>query len=148
MIRTVAQWLAVANWHGAALLSMIYVSDLVRWFDRRRPQGVGKPHAYYFAHPSPASWDEFGNVAARIMRRRLRILAIPPAIAHGIGFASSVGDAWQTWDPVPRQIYRSLLPGVGLRLAPGPQRTGFSRVYKSGRWFAAHAQLVPREQVG
>ena len=93
MLRTVSRgWMAQI---GAAprRFSHIYVGDLVDGIiaaaDCTNPSAVG--HVFYLANAAPVSWDEFGGLAARLMRRKLRTVAIPEKAAYVLGLCAEWG---------------------------------------------------------
>jgi nucleoside-diphosphate-sugar epimerase len=43
---------------------------------------------FYLANDTPVSWEEFGNVAARLMGREVRTLAIPEKAAYVLGWCA------------------------------------------------------------
>ena len=90
VIRTVARgWMAQI---GAAprRFSHVYVGDLVDGLiavaDRANAGAGGQ--VFYLANSAPVSWDEFGNVAARLMGRKVRTLAIPENAAYVLGLCA------------------------------------------------------------
>jgi len=90
MLRTVARgWMAQI---GAAprRFSHIYVGDLVDGMIAAAycaSAGAGG-RIFYLAHAAPASWDEFGSVAARLMGRKLRTVTIPEKAAYVLGLCA------------------------------------------------------------
>jgi nucleoside-diphosphate-sugar epimerase len=90
VIRTVARgWMAQI---GTALrgFSHVYVGDLVDGLiaaaDRASAGAGGQ--VFYLANSAPVSWDEFGNVAARLMGRKVRTVAIPESAAYVLGLCA------------------------------------------------------------
>ncbi len=91
MIRAVAGGWMLQIGGVRRYFSLVYVGDLVDGLiaaaDR---EGVGG-RTFYVAHSAPASWDEFGNTAARLMGRSTRaprVLAIPPKAAYAVGWCA------------------------------------------------------------
>ena len=62
--------------------------------ENMRYQGTGpkfRKHGgrvFYLANSTPVSWEEFGNVAARLMGRELRTFAIPEKAAYVLGLCA------------------------------------------------------------
>ena len=90
VLRTVARgWMAKI---GAAprRFSHIYVGDLVGGLiaaaDCVSADAGGQ--VFYLANAAPVSWDEFGSVAARLMGRKLRTVAIPEKAAYVLGLCA------------------------------------------------------------
>lgn len=90
MLRTVSRgWMAQI---GAAprRFSHIYVGDLVDGLilaaDGLNPGAAGQ--VFYLASPTPVSWQEFGNLAARLMGREMRTLTIPEKAAYVLGLSA------------------------------------------------------------
>lgn len=93
MLRTVARgWMAKI---GAAprRFSYIYVGDLVGGLiavaDCASAGAGGQ--VFYLANAAPVSWDEFGNLAARLMGCKLRTVAIPEKAAYVLGLCAEWG---------------------------------------------------------
>jgi dihydroflavonol-4-reductase len=90
MLRTIARgWMARIG-TVPRRFSHIYVGDLVDglivasdYVDSSAGGGV-----FYMAHATPVSWDEFGNVAARLMGRDLHTVAIPDKAAYVLGMCA------------------------------------------------------------
>ena len=70
---------------GERWFQAIYVKDLADGLlaAARTPQAGGR--AYFLAHAKAVSWSELSSVAARIMRKRTRILRIPSPLAYAVG---------------------------------------------------------------
>jgi len=91
MLRTVARgWMAKI---GAAprRFSHIYVGDLVDGLIAAADCAGAGGQVFYLANAAPVSWDEFGSVAARLMGRKLRTVAIPEKAAYGLGLCAEWG---------------------------------------------------------
>jgi len=103
MLRTVARgWMAQIG-VAPRRFSHIYVGDLVDGLiAAAEREGVGG-RIYYVAHPRPASWDEFGNTAARLMGRHARTLAIPEKAAYALGWCA---ERWAGWSGKPGILSR------------------------------------------
>jgi nucleoside-diphosphate-sugar epimerase len=70
--------------------SHIYVGDLVDGLIVAAgciaPSAGGQ--VFYLAHATPVTWGEFGNVAARLMGRTVRTVAIPEKAAYILGMCA------------------------------------------------------------
>jgi nucleoside-diphosphate-sugar epimerase len=99
MLRTVSRgWMARI---GAAprRFSHIYVGDLVDGLitagDSRSVAGdytrTAGGEVFYLAYAAPASWEEFGDLAARLMGRDLRTVTIPEKAAYVIALCAEWG---------------------------------------------------------
>jgi len=71
--------------------SLVYVEDLVEGLIAAADCESLGGRTYYVAHPAPASWDEFGNTAARLMGRPVRRIAIPERVAYAMGWCAEMG---------------------------------------------------------
>jgi len=90
VIRTVARgWMAQIG-TSPRRFSHVYVGDLVDGIiaaaDCANAGAGGR--TFYLASSAPVSWEEFGNVAARLMGRNLRTVAIPEKAAYVLGFCA------------------------------------------------------------
>jgi nucleoside-diphosphate-sugar epimerase len=76
---------------GQHWFSFIYVNDFAEALlaCAANPQAAGK--TYFVAHPKPVAWSQLAATAAAIMRRRIRTLRLPPAMAR---VAGACADAW------------------------------------------------------
>jgi dihydroflavonol-4-reductase len=73
---------AIRGWmvrigRGESYFSFIYVADLVDGLILAAERGQSAGKAYFLANPEPASWSEFGAIAAAITRKGLRTLTLP-----------------------------------------------------------------------
>ena len=75
---------------GERWFSMIYVDDLVDGLlaAARTPQAAGG--VYFLSHPKPLNWNSLGEEAARLMRRRLRVLRVPVPVAYTVGWFAEI----------------------------------------------------------
>ncbi len=88
MIRTVARGWMLQIGSERRYFSLVFVGDLVDGLIAAAERdGVGG-RTYYMAHREPASWEEFGNTAARLMGRRARAMAIPEKAAYMVGWCA------------------------------------------------------------
>jgi nucleoside-diphosphate-sugar epimerase len=85
MFRSINKGFVLKISGGERWFQAIYVKDLVEGLLAAAcaPQAVGR--AYFLAHAKAVSWSELSAVAARIMRRRARVLQIPSPLAYAIG---------------------------------------------------------------
>ena len=76
--------------------SAIYVEDLVEGLiTAAGSTGLhqingARGRAYFLAHAKPVSWSQFVAAAAHIMNRSPRVLEVPAAIAHVIGWGAEI----------------------------------------------------------
>ena len=90
VIRAVARgWMAQIG-PTPRRFSHIYVGDLVDGLivsaDHIGSSAGGQ--VFYLANAAPVSWDEFGKVAARLMGRDVRTVAIPQNVAYVLGLCA------------------------------------------------------------
>lgn len=85
IFRGVSRGLMLRIGRAESLFSFIYVKDLAEALAAaiESPRAGGK--IYFAANPDPATWTEFGAMAAGIMGRRVRNIAISPAAALVVG---------------------------------------------------------------
>ena len=76
---------------GEHWFSFIYVRDLVEALLACAASAQAAGKTYFVAHPNPVSWSQLTAAAASVMRRRVRVLRLPPVIARTVG---SCGDLW------------------------------------------------------
>ena len=76
---------------GERWFQAIYVKNLADGLlaAARTPQAGGR--AYFLAHKKAVSWSELSSLAARIMRKRTRVLRIPLSLAYAVGGLAEVG---------------------------------------------------------
>ncbi len=72
-------------------MSAIYVKDLVDGLlaAAYTPRAAGR--TYFLAHPKPVGWSQLGTLAAGLMGRQPRIVAVPKGVAWTVGLC---GEAW------------------------------------------------------
>jgi nucleoside-diphosphate-sugar epimerase len=149
MLRTVAQgWMAQIG-RAPRRFSHIYVGDLVDGLIAAADRAGAGGKIYYVADATPVSWDEFGNVAARLMGRKLRTIAIPEKAAYALGLCA---ESWARLSGRPGILSRDKVreaccagwvcdPGracreLGFRASTGLEQ-GLSRTldwYKEAGW--------------
>ena len=90
MIRTVScGWMAQIG-TAPRRFSYVYVGDLVDGLIAAADcasAGAGG-EVFYIANAAPVTWGEFGGVAARLMDRKLRTVAIPEKAAYVLGLCA------------------------------------------------------------
>ena len=62
--------------------SHVYVGDLVDGLIAATHHAGAGGRIFYLANAQPVSWEEFGSVAARLMGRKMRTVAIPEKAAY------------------------------------------------------------------
>lgn len=103
MIRGLARGWMLQIGRVRRYFSMIYVTDLVEGLIAAADREGVAGRVFYLAHSSPASWDEFGNTAARLMGRRVRTLMIPESAAYALGWCA---EAWTRFSGTPGILSR------------------------------------------
>jgi len=88
MMRTVARGWMVKIGAAPRRFSHIYVGDLVDGLIAAADHAGAGGQIFYLADAAPVSWDEFGRVAARLMSRKLRTVAIPEKVAYMLGLCA------------------------------------------------------------
>jgi|SRR5580658_819976 dihydroflavonol-4-reductase len=88
ILRTVARgWMAQIG-TAPRRFSYIYVGDLVDGLIAAADCPSAGGQVFYLANSAPVSWDEFGKVAARLMGRQVRTVAIPEKAAYSLGLCA------------------------------------------------------------
>jgi len=85
VIRAVARGWMVRIGSAERRFSLIYAGDLADGLIAAADRDGAGGKIYYLTHPSPASWEEFGAMAARLMGRPARTMTIPEPAAHALG---------------------------------------------------------------
>jgi nucleoside-diphosphate-sugar epimerase len=75
---------------GERCFSAIYVKDLVEGLIAASESSCAAGRSYFLTHAEPASWTQLGAVAGRIMGRDPRVLRVPLAVAHAVGYSAEV----------------------------------------------------------
>jgi nucleoside-diphosphate-sugar epimerase len=85
IFRSISRGLVLEISGGERWFQAIYVKDLADGLlaAARTPQAGGR--AYFLAHAKAVSWSELSSAAARIMRKRTRVLRIPAPLAYAAG---------------------------------------------------------------
>ena len=103
MLRTVAGgWMAKIG-RAQRRFSHIYVGDLVDGLIAAAGCATGGGRVFYLADAAPVTWDEFGNVAARLMGRQLHVVSIPEGSAYVLGLCAEL---WSTLSGKPGILSR------------------------------------------
>lgn len=90
LLKSISKGLVLQIAGGERWFSAIYVRDLVDGLIAAAASAAASGRAYFLAYAKPASWSQFGAVAARIMSRVPRVLQVPPAIAHAAGWSAEI----------------------------------------------------------
>ncbi len=85
MFRSISRGLVLEISGGERWFQAIYVKDLADGLLAAActPQAGGR--AYFLAHTKAVSWSELSSAAARVMRKRTRVLRIPSPLAYALG---------------------------------------------------------------
>ena len=88
---------------GERWFQAIYVKDLANGLlaAASTPQAGGR--AYFLAHAKANTWSELSSAAARIMRKRTRVLRVPSPLAYTVG---CVAEVWSRFTGKPGIISR------------------------------------------
>jgi len=85
LLRSISKGIVVKIAGTERRFSCIYVDDLVEGLLLAAECRATAGHAYFLAHPKPATWTEFEAAAAGIMHRHPRVLRLPARAAYAIG---------------------------------------------------------------
>ena len=88
---------------GERWFQAIYVKDLADGLLAAADTPEAGGRAYFLAHAKAATWDELSSTAARIMRKRTRVLRIPAPLAYAVG---GVAEVWSRLTGKPGIISR------------------------------------------
>jgi nucleoside-diphosphate-sugar epimerase len=90
MFKSIGRGIVLEIRGGERWFQAIYVKDLAEGLlaAAHTPQAGGR--AYFLAHAKAVSWSELGAAAARIMRKRTRVLKIPAPLAYAVGGLAEV----------------------------------------------------------
>lgn len=75
--------------------SFLYVKDLADALLAAACSSRAPGRTYFVANPEPVSWTEFAATAAGILGRRVRTLAVPPAVAYAVGWCAEIASWWR-----------------------------------------------------
>ena len=97
LFKSVSRGMLVEIGGGERWAQAIYVKDLVDGIlaAARSPKASGR--AYFLAHAKAISWTGLGSVAAKIMRKRPRVVRVP------VGLASAIGGLAEGWSGLTRK---------------------------------------------
>jgi nucleoside-diphosphate-sugar epimerase len=73
-----------------SLVSLIYVKDLADALVAAASSFRAPGETFFAANPEPVSWTEFGAIAASLMGRKVRTVAIPAGMAYALGWCAEV----------------------------------------------------------
>ena len=88
---------------GERWFSAIYVRDLVDGILAALRSPAARGRSYFLTHPEPVSWSALASAAAAIMNRRPKVVRLPVALAHAVGWCA------EAWSRVTRE------PGIVSR---------------------------------
>jgi nucleoside-diphosphate-sugar epimerase len=85
MFKSISRGFVLEIAGGERWFQAIYVKDLADGLRAaaRAPKANG--HGYFLARAKALSWSEFNSTAARIMRRKARVLRVPAPLAYAVG---------------------------------------------------------------
>jgi nucleoside-diphosphate-sugar epimerase len=75
--------------------SFLYVKDLADALLATACSSRAPGRTYFLADPEPVSWTEFAAAAAAILGRKVRTLAVPPALAYAAGWCAEIASRWR-----------------------------------------------------
>jgi nucleoside-diphosphate-sugar epimerase len=103
MFKSIARGFVLEISGGERWFQAIYVKDLAEGLlaAASAPEAGGR--AYFLAHAKAVSWSELSSTAARIMRKRTRVLRIPAPLAYAVG---GVAEVWSRFTGKPGIISR------------------------------------------
>ena len=90
LLKSISKGLVLQIAGGERWFSAIYVKDLVEGLIAASESSRAAGRSYFLAHSKPASWTQLGAVAGRIMGRNPRVLRVPVAVAHAVGYSAEV----------------------------------------------------------
>jgi nucleoside-diphosphate-sugar epimerase len=90
ILKAVARGLVLEIAGGDHWFSAIYVEDLVDGLMAAARVTKAAGRSYFLANRKPATWQELGATAARIMGCRPRTLRVPVGAANGVAFFSEM----------------------------------------------------------
>jgi nucleoside-diphosphate-sugar epimerase len=103
ILKTVAKGWSIEMAGGERWFSAIYVGDLAAGLVRLAATQAGAGQAYYMAHERPVSWSGLAACAASLMRVKLHVLRIPPAVGLAVG---ACAEAWARMTGKPSIVSR------------------------------------------
>jgi len=103
VLKSVAKGWSIEMAGGERWFSAIYVGDLASGLADLAMSQAGAGRAYYLAHEQPVSWGGLAACAARLMRVKLHVLRIPPALALAVGAGA---EAWARMTGKPSIVSR------------------------------------------
>jgi len=90
VLKSINQGMVIEIAGGERWFSAIYAPDLADGIiaAAREPRAAGR--TYFLAERAIVSWSDLIGIAARIMGRTPRIVRVPPAAAHAIGYCAEL----------------------------------------------------------
>jgi nucleoside-diphosphate-sugar epimerase len=85
MFRSISRGFVLEISGGERWFQAIYVKDLAEGLLAAACTPEASGRAYFLAHAKAVSWSELSSAAARIMRKRTRVLRIPSPLAYAVG---------------------------------------------------------------
>jgi dihydroflavonol-4-reductase len=90
LLKSISRGLVLQISGGERWFSAIYVKDLVEGLITACGSSRAAGRCYFLTHSKPASWTQLGAIAGRIMGRNPRVLRVPVAVAHAVGYGAEV----------------------------------------------------------
>lgn len=90
VFRSVSRGLMVRIGRAESLFSFVYVKDLAEALAAAAESPCAGGRTYFAANPDPVTWTHFGAMAAGIMGRRVRDIALSPDAALAAGWLAEV----------------------------------------------------------
>ncbi len=90
VFRSVSRGLMVRIGRAESLFSFVYVKDLAEALAAAAESPCAAGRTYFAANPDPVTWTHFGAMAAGIMGRRVRDIALSPDVALAAGWLAEV----------------------------------------------------------
>jgi nucleoside-diphosphate-sugar epimerase len=103
LLRSISKGLVLEIAGGERWFSAIYVGDLAEALLAAATAPSAGGRSYFLTHAKPVCWSELSETAARIMRRRPRVIRIPVGLAYGVG---ACAELWSRITKVPGIISR------------------------------------------
>ena len=90
VFRGISKGLMLRIGRQESLVSLIYVKDLADALVAAAASPRAPGETFFAANPEPVSWTEFGAIAASLMGRKVRTVAIPAGMAYALGWCAEV----------------------------------------------------------
>ena len=85
MFKSISRGFVLEISGGERWFQAIYVRDLADGLLAAACAPLARGRTYFLAHEKAVSWSELSSTAARIMRKRTRVLRIPSPLAYVVG---------------------------------------------------------------